>query len=58
MNEKFIKLFEKSNMTKAEFCRVIGLKKQNANVYFNNKSEMKISTFEKFKNNYTKSLRN
>lgn len=52
MNEKFIQLFEKSNMTKAEFCRVIGLKKQNANVYFNNKSEMKISTFEKFKNNY------
>ena len=29
MNEKFIQLFEKSNMTKAEFCRVIGLKKQN-----------------------------
>ena len=58
MNDKFIKLFEKSKMTKAEFCRIIGLKKQNANVYLHNKSEMKISTFEKFKNNYTKSLRN
>ena len=58
MNEKFIQLFEKSNMTKAEFCRVIGLKKQNANVYFNNKSEMKNSTFEKFKNNYLFYLRN
>ena len=52
MNEKFIQLFEKSNMTKAEFCRVIGLKKQNANVYLHNKSEMKISTFEKFKKKY------
>jgi DNA-binding XRE family transcriptional regulator len=51
-NHKFIELFKKSALTKAEFSRKCGIKKQNLNTYLIGKMEMKISTFEKIKKRY------
>jgi hypothetical protein len=55
-NNKFIELFKKSALTKAEFSRKCGIKKQNLNTYLIGKMEMKISTFEKIKKNYLRNI--
>lgn len=52
MNKKLKELFLKSGLTKAEFSRKCGIKKQNLNPYLTDLYEMKLSTFEKIKNNY------
>jgi transcriptional regulator with XRE-family HTH domain len=50
--KKLKELFIKSGLTKAEFSRKCGIKKQNLNPYLTDLYEMKLSTFEKIKKKY------
>jgi transcriptional regulator with XRE-family HTH domain len=52
MNKKLKELFLKSGLSKAEFSRKCGIKKQNLNPYLTDLYEMKLSTFEKIKKKY------
>ena len=55
MNHKLIKLFEKSNLTKAEFADQIGIRRQNLNKLLESKFILKPATYEKYyKNFFTK----
>lgn len=48
MNHKLIKLFEKSNLNKAEFSKKIGIQKQNLNKILDSKFILKPATYEKY----------
>lgn len=52
MNHKLIKLFEKSNLTKAEFSKKIGIQKQNLNKLLDSKFILKPATYEKYHKNF------
>lgn len=52
MNEQFTELFNLSGMTKTEFAKAVGMKKQNINTYLIGSVEMGVSTFEKKKQKY------
>ena len=48
MNKEFKELFKQSGLTKAQFSRVIGMKRSNLHSYLTDKIEMKIKTFQKY----------
>jgi DNA transposition AAA+ family ATPase len=52
MTKEFIELFEKSKMTKADFCRAIGMRQQRLSGYLRSEIEMSKAYYEMYKKNY------
>jgi DNA transposition AAA+ family ATPase len=52
MTKEFIELFEQSKMTKADFCRAIGMRQQRLSVYLRGEIEMSKAYYEMYKKNY------
>jgi transcriptional regulator with XRE-family HTH domain len=52
MTKEFIELFEQSKMTKADFCRAIGMRQQRLSNYLRNEIQMSQAYYELYKRNY------
>jgi len=48
MNKEFKELFRRSGLNKAQFAKLIGMKRSNLHSYLTDKIEMKIKTFQKY----------
>jgi hypothetical protein len=57
MTKEFIELFEQSNMTKADFCRAVGMRGQRLAGYLRSEIEMSKAYYEMYKKNYENYLK-